>query len=123
MPRLLRDAGYSAYAVGKWHLAPRWEQSASGPFYRWPLGLGFERFYGFLGGDTNQWTPALVSDNGLIEAPRRPEDGYHLTEDLVDRAISLVRDQQQATPDKPFLLWLATGAMHAPHQAPREWID
>ncbi len=123
MPRILRDNGYSTFAVGKWHLTPRWELSASGPFDHWPLGLGFERFYGFLGGDTNQWTPELVRDNGFVEPPRTPDEGYHLTEDLVESAMRLVQDQQQATPDKPFLLWFATGAQHAPHQAPREWID
>ncbi len=123
LPRVLRDAGYSTFAVGKWHLAPRWEQSASGPFGRWPLGLGFERHYGFLAGDTNQWTPALVSDNGFIEPPRSPEDGYHLTEDLADRAIRLVQDQHQATPAKPFFLYFATGATHAPHHAPRDAIE
>jgi arylsulfatase A-like enzyme len=123
LPRILRDGGYSTFAVGKWHLAPRWEQSASGPFPRWPLGLGFERFYGFLGGDTNQWTPELVRDNGLIEPPRSPMDGYHLTEDLVDQAMRLVQDQQQATPKKPFFLYFATGATHAPHHAPRDAID
>jgi arylsulfatase len=123
MPRLLRDAGWSTFAVGKWHLAPRWEQSASGPFGLWPLGLGFERYYGFLNGDTNQWTPDLVRDNGFIEPPGRPEDGYHLTEDLADQAIRLIRDQQHATPDRPFLLYLATGAVHAPHHAPRDFID
>jgi arylsulfatase A-like enzyme len=123
MPRLLRDQGYSTFAVGKWHLAPRWEQSASGPFDRWPLGQGFERYYGFLNGDTNQWTPDLVSDNGFVEPPARPEDGYHLTEDLADRAIRLIQDQQQATPGKPFFCYLATGAVHAPHQAPASYID
>jgi len=121
LPRILRDSGYSTFAVGKWHLAPRWEISASGPFTRWPLGLGFERFYGFLAGDTNQWAPDLVLDNGFVEPPRRPADGYHLTEDLVDRSMRLVQDQQQATPDKPFFLYLATGAVHAPHQVGPEW--
>lgn len=123
LPRLLRDAGYSTFAVGKWHLAPRWEQSASGPFDHWPLGLGFERYYGFLNGDTNQWTPELVRDNGFLEPPRRPEEGYHLTEDLADQAIRLIHDQRQATPAKPFFCYFAPGAMHAPHQAPRQWID
>src|SRR5581483_118024 len=123
LPRILRDVGYSTFAVGKWHLIPRWEQSASGPFDRWPLGLGFERYYGFLAGDTNQWTPELVSDNGFVDPPATPDEGYHLTEDLADRAIRLVLDQQQATPGKPFFLYFAPGAMHAPHQAPREWID
>jgi arylsulfatase A-like enzyme len=123
LPRILRDVGYSTFAVGKWHLIPRWEQSASGPFDRWPLGLGFERYYGFLAGDTNQYSPELVRDNGFVDPPSRPEDGYHLTEDLADQAIQLVLDQQQSTPGKPFFLYFATGAMHAPHHAPAEWID
>jgi arylsulfatase len=123
LPRILRDVGYSAFAVGKWHLIPRWEQSASGPFDRWPLGLGFERYYGFLAGDTNQYAPELVRDNGFIDAPSRPDEGYHLSEDLADQAIRLVLDQQQSTPGKPFFLYFATGAMHAPHQAPAAWID
>jgi arylsulfatase len=123
MPRLLRDAGYSTFAVGKWHLTPRWEVSASGPFARWPLGLGFERYYGFLAGDTNQFAPELVCDNGVVEPPATPAEGYHVTEDLTDRAIRFVQDAQQATPGKPFLLWFATGAQHAPHQAPAEFIE
>ncbi|HZN15667.1 MAG TPA: arylsulfatase [Acidimicrobiales bacterium] len=123
LPGLLRDSGYNTFAIGKWHLAPRWEQSASGPFTRWPLGLGFERYYGFIGPDSNHWTPHLTQDNTFVEPPARPEDGYHLTEDLADRAIRMVLDQQQATPDKPFFLYFATGAMHAPHHAPRDWID
>jgi len=123
LPRILKDTGYSTFAVGKWHLVPRWEQSASGPFDRWPLGLGFERYYGFLGGDTNQWAPELVQDNGFVDAPATPEQGYHLTEDLTERAIRLIQDQQQATPDKRFFLYFTPGAMHAPHQAPAQWIE
>ena len=123
LPRILRDQGYSTFAVGKWHLTPRWEQSASGPFDLWPLGLGFERYYGFLAGDTNQFAPDLVRDNSFIEAPARPEDGYHVTEDLADQAIRLIADQQHATPGKPWFCYFAPGATHAPHQAPREWID
>jgi arylsulfatase len=125
MPRLLREAGYSTFAVGKWHLVPRWEQSASGPFDRWPLGAGFERYYGFLNGDTNQYAPDLVCDNGFVDppGPDAVDGGYHLTEDLADRAIRFIQDQQQATPGKPFLCYLATGAMHAPHQAPASYID
>ena len=123
LPRLLRNNGYNAYAVGKWHLAPRFEQSAAGPFDRWPLGLGFERYYGFVGPDTNHWTPKLAQDNTFVEPPARPEDGYHLTEDLADRAIGMVLDQKHAAPDKPFFLYFATGAMHAPHHAPRDWIE
>ncbi len=123
LPRLMRDAGFSTFAVGKWHLAPRWEVSASGPFSQWPLGLGFERYYGFLAGDANQFAPELIRDNSHVEAPASWHDGYHLTEDLTDQALRMVQDAQQATPGKPFLLWFATGAQHAPHQAPKEWID
>ncbi len=123
MARHLRDAGYSTMAFGKWHLTPRWDRTASGPFDQWPLGQGFERFYGFLHADTNQWTPNLVSDNHFVDPPRSPYDGYHLTEDLVDAAIRQVGDQQHATPDKPFFLYFATGAQHAPHQVPPEWIE
>jgi arylsulfatase len=122
LPRILRDAGYSTLAVGKWHLLPRWERSAAGPFDRWPLGMGFERYYGFLQGDTNHWTPNLVCDNHYVEPPRRPEDGYHLTEDLADTAIRYVLDQQQAAPGKPFFLYFALGAMHAPHHVAPEWV-
>ena len=105
-------------AVGKWHLAPRWDLTASGPFDRWPLGVGFERYYGFPHGDTNQWSPNLVRDNDYVEPPRTPDEGYHLTEDLADQAIAMIGEQQQATPHTPFFLYFATGAMHAPHQAP-----
>src|SRR5580704_1046354 len=87
LPRLLRDAGYSTMAVGKWHLTPRFERSAAGPFSQWPLGAGFERYYGFLQGDTNHWAPNLVADNHYVEAPAGPWDGYHLSEDLADTAI------------------------------------
>jgi len=123
LARVLRDAGWGTFAVGKWHLTPRWEQSAAGPFERWPLGLGFERFYGFLGGDTNQFAPELVADNHLVEPPRRPEDGYHLTEDLVDVAARMITDHRQAAPGRRFFCYLAPGATHAPHHAPRDWID
>jgi arylsulfatase len=122
MPRLLRDAGYSTLAVGKWHLTPRWQRSAAGPFDTWPLGLGFERHYGFLQGDTNHWAPNLVCDNRYIDPPRRPEEGYHLSEDLVDQAVRMVQDQQQGAPGKPFFLYFALGAMHAPHHVAPEWV-
>ena len=122
LPRLLRDAGYSTLAVGKWHLTPRWQRSAAGPFQTWPLGVGFDRYYGFLQGDANHWTPNLVCDNHYIDPPRRPEDGYHLSEDLADQAIRMVQDQQQGARGKPFFLYLATGAMHAPHHVAPEWV-
>ena len=123
LPRLLRDAGYSTLAVGKWHLTPRWQRSAAGPFDTWPLGIGFERHYGFLQGDANHWAPNLVCDNHYIEAPRRPEEGYHLSEDLADQAIRMVRDQQQGAPGKPFFMYLALGAMHSPHHVAPEWVE
>jgi len=123
LPRLLRDAGYSTLAVGKWHLTPRWQRSAAGPFDCWPLGVGFERYYGFLQGDTNQWTPNLVCDNHYVEPPSRPEEGYHLSEDLANQAVRMVQDQQQAAPGKPFFLYFALGAMHAPHHVAPEWVD
>jgi arylsulfatase len=123
LPRILKDAGYSTMAVGKWHLLPGGERTASGPFDRWPLGLGFERYYGFLQGDTNHWTPNLVADNHYVDPPARPEDGYHLTEDLSDTAIRMVLDQQQSAPGKPFFLYFALGAMHAPHHVAPEWSD
>ena len=123
LPRLLRDSGYSTLAVGKWHLTPRWQRSAAGPFDTWPLGLGFERYYGFLQGDTNHWTPNLLCDNHYIDPPRRPEDGYHLSEDLAEQAIRMVQDQQQAAPGKPYFLYLAFGAMHAPHHVAPEWAE
>ena len=120
---MLRDQGYNTMAVGKWHLTPQGEYSAAGPFERWPLGMGFERYYGFLGAETNQWAPELVRDNTHIEPPRTPEEGYHLTEDLVDQAIRMIQDQQQAEPRKPFFCYFATGAAHAPHQVPPEWVE
>ena len=123
LPRLLRDAGYSTLAVGKWHLTPRWQRSAAGPFDTWPLGAGFERYYGFLQGDTNHWAPNLVCDNHYVDPPRRPEDGYHLSEDLADQAVRMVLDQQHAAPGKPFFLYFALGAMHAPHHVAPEWAE
>lgn len=123
LARTLRDHGYNTMAVGKWHLTPQVEYSSAGPFDRWPLGMGFERYYGFLGAETSQWAPELVRDNTPIEPPRTPEEGYHLTEDLVDQAIRMVQDQQQAESRKPFFLYLATGAAHAPHQVPAEWVE
>ncbi|WP_029145658.1 arylsulfatase [Microbacterium luticocti] len=119
--QVLKERGYATYAVGKWHLTPSEEVTAAGPFDRWPLGKGFERFFGFLGGETNQYAPDLVRDNTLIDAD--PDDGRHLTEILVDEAIRDIRDLRSVDPDKPFFLYFCPGACHAPHQAPREYID
>lgn len=123
LPRILRDAGYNTMALGKWHIAPRWDQHQSGPFDRWPLGLGFERYYGFPAGDTNQWAPNLVRDNSYVEPPRTPDEGYHLNEDLADEAIRMITEQHQTTPHRPFFMYYAPGAMHAPHHAPPDWIE
>src|SRR5262245_49564173 len=123
LPRVLRHAGYNAMAVGKWHLVPSGERSYAGPFDRWPLGLGFERYYGFLQGDTNHWSPNLVRDNHYVDPPRSAAEGYHLTEDLADTAIRCVQEQRQAAPDRPFFLYLALGAMHAPHHVAPEWVE
>ncbi|MGF7046776.1 arylsulfatase [Paenibacillus sp. DS2015] len=120
---VLKDNGYSTFISGKWHLAPYEDQNAAGPFDNWPLGRGFEHFYGFLGGGTNQFEPVLHQDNHEVLAPKLPEEGYHLTEDLTDKAIAYVRDQKAAAPDKPFFLYLAYGATHDPHHAPQEYID
>lgn len=123
LPGVLRDAGWNTMAVGKWHLLPRGERGPAGPFDRWPLGLGFERYYGFLRGDANHWAPELVRDNSYVDPPAGPDDEYHLTEDLADEAIRMVTAQQQSAPGKPFCLWFALGAMHAPHHVERSWAD
>jgi arylsulfatase len=120
---MLRPHGYSTFAVGKWHLTPMEETSVAGPFDQWPLARGFDRYYGFLQGETDQFTPELYADNHPIDAPRTPEQGYHLSEDLVDQAIGMVRSQKSAIPEKPFFLYLAFGATHAPHQAPKAYVD
>ena len=123
LSEILLGNGYNTFAVGKWHLTPIEQSSAAGPYDRWPLGRGFERFYGFMGGDTHQYYPDLVYDNHQVPAPKTPEEGYHLTEDLVDRAIGFVADSKQVAPDKPFFLYFCPGAMHAPHHVPRAWAD
>jgi arylsulfatase A-like enzyme len=123
LSEMLLEHGYSTFMVGKWHLTPSSQETAAGPYDRWPLARGFERFYGFLGGDTSQWYPDLVYDNHQVEPPATPEEGYHLTEDLVDRSIGFIADAKQVDPDKPFYLHLCFGAAHAPHHVPKEWAD
>lgn len=123
LSEMLLAQGYNTFAVGKWHLTPAEQVSAAGPYDRWPLGRGFERYYGFLGGDTHQYFPDLVHDNHQVRPPKTPEEGYHLTEDLVDHAVEFIADSKQVAPDKPFFLYFAPGAMHAPHHVPREWAD
>jgi len=123
LSEMLVEEGYSTFMVGKWHLTPSNQETAAGPYDRWPLGRGFQRFYGFLGGDTSQWYPDLVYDNHQVEPPSKPEDGYHLSQDLVDMAASFIADTKQADPDKPFYLHLCFGATHAPHHVAKEWAD
>ena len=119
---VLHDEGYATFAVGKWHLAPMEQCSAAGPFDQWPLQRGFDRFYGFLDGETDQFNPSLTHDNHHIEPPATPEEGYHVSEDLIDQAIGFVHDTKSVRPDKPFFLYVAFGATHAPHQAPEEYL-
>lgn len=119
---VLRDQGYATFAVGKWHLAPMEECSAAGPFDQWPLGRGFDRFYGFLDGETDQFHPELVCDNHIIEPPAGPADGYHVSADLVDQLLKMVADSKGVRPDRPVFSYVAFGACHAPHQAPPEYL-
>jgi arylsulfatase len=123
LSELLVEKGYSTLMVGKWHLTPSNQETAAGPYDRWPLGRGFQRYYGFLGGDTSQWYPDLVYDNHQVEPPKKPDEGYHLSEDLVDKSISFIADTKQADPDRPFYLHLCFGATHAPHHVAKEWAD
>lgn len=121
IPEILKLNGYNTMALGKWHLTPYTAYTAAGPFDRWPLGMGFEKFYGFIGGETDQWAPLLVQDNQFIKIPS--EVGYHLSEDLTDKTISYIRDQQQANTGRPFFTYLAYGANHAPLHAPKGYIE
>jgi arylsulfatase A-like enzyme len=120
---ILGERGWNTYLTGKWHLCPEDEMNLASTRRNWPAGRGFERFYGFLGAETNQWYPELVYDSHPVDPPRAPEDGYHLTEDLTDKALEFIKDAKTIAPDKPFFLYHAPGACHAPHHAPREWID
>ncbi len=120
---VLAGQGYNTYCVGKWHLTPGEECNLAAYKGRWPLGRGFERFYGWLGGETNSYYPDLVHDNHPIEPPGRPEDGYHLADDMSDRAVEFIRDAKTIDPDKPFFMYLAPQAGHAPHLVPLEWAD
>ncbi len=123
LSEILLQHGYNTYAIGKWHLTPADQISAAGPYDRWPLGRGFERFYGFLGGDTNQYYPELTYDNHSIDPTKTPEEGYTLNEDIVDRAIQFIADSKQVASSKPFFMHFCPGAMHAPHHVPKEWAD
>lgn len=122
LPEMLRPHGYRNYMLGKWHVTPLTESGATGPFDGWPLGRGFDRFYGFLDAETDQYSPELVRDNTPVAAPGTYETGYHLTQDLIDQAIRYIADHTADAPDTPWLTWIGLGACHAPHQAPRDLI-
>jgi arylsulfatase A-like enzyme len=123
LAEVLGERGWNTYAVGKWHLTPEDEMNMASIKTQWPLGRGFERFYGFLGAETNQWYPDLVYDNHPVEQPRSPEEGYHFTTDITDKALAFIQDAKAVAPDKPFFLYFCPGACHAPHHAPKEWAD
>jgi arylsulfatase len=123
LAEILKLNGYSTAQFGKCHEVPVWETSPMGPFDAWPTGRGFEYFYGFLGGETNQYYPALYEGTTPVEPPTTPEEGYHFTEDMTDKALAWVRQQKALMPDKPFFLYFAPGATHAPHHVPPEWAD
>ncbi|WP_316192715.1 arylsulfatase [Bradyrhizobium sp. SZCCHNRI1029] len=123
LAEMLRAHAYRNYMVGKWHVTPLTESGATGPFDGWPLGRGFDRFYGFLDAETDQYAPELVLDNTHVSPPGSYADGYHLTADLVDQAICFIADHTADRPELPWLTWLALGACHAPHQAPHDIIE
>ncbi len=123
LTQTLQMNGYSTAQFGKCHEVPVWQTSPMGPFDMWPTGSGFEYFYGFIGGEDNQWYPALYEGTTPVEPPKTPEEGYHLTEDLADHAVNWVRTQKALMPDKPFFMYFAPGATHAPHHVPKEWIE
>ncbi len=122
LSEMLRAAGYASYALGKWHLTPQDEITMAASRASWPLGRGFDRWYGFHGGEIHQFVPALCHDNHSVRPPRPVEDGYHLTEDLAEHAIEFLGDLRAADRDKPFFLYFATGACHSPHQPPARWL-
>lgn len=119
----LAEAGYNTYCVGKWHLTPLEESNLASTKRHWPLSRGFERFYGFLGGETDQWYPDLVYDNHPVSPPATPEDGYHLSKDLADKTIEFIRDAKVIAPEKPWFSYVCPGAGHAPHHVFKQWAD
>ncbi len=123
LSEILGELGWNTYMVGKWHLCPTDEMNVAATRRNWPSGRGFERWYGFLGAETNQWFPDLVYDNHPVDQPASPEDGYHLSVDITDKAIEFIKDAKVIAPEKPFFLYYSPGAAHAPHHAPKEWIE
>ena len=123
LAEVLVEQGFSTAMVGKWHLCAEDEMNLASTKRNWPVGRGFERFYGFLGAETNQWYPDLVHDNHPVEQPSTPEEGYHFSVDITDRALEYIGDVKSIAPDRPVFLYYAPGCAHAPHHAPREWAD
>ncbi len=123
LAEVLREYDYRTMAVGKWHLCNSSVRTAAGPYHNWPLGKGFDTYYGFLAADIDQWNPTLTRDNTMVEQPKAASEGYHLSEDLTDNAIQYIYNHEFSYPEQPFFLYLAYGAMHSPHHAPKEYID
>ena len=123
LAEVLGERGWNTYAVGKWHLTAADEMNLASRKSQWPLGRGFERFYGFLGAEANQWYPDLTYDNHPVDQPCSPEEGYHFGVDITDKALSFIQDAKAIAPDKPFFLYYCPGAAHAPHHVPKEWAD
>ena len=119
--KILQGNGYNTAAMGKWHLTPDAQQGAAGPFDRWPNALGFDYFWGFLGGESGQFDPVLAENNTIIGVPK--DKDFYLNDAMVEHAVTWIRDQKAQSPDKPFFLYFSTGATHAPHQVPKEWSD
>lgn len=120
---VLRESGYATFATGKWHLAPMAQCSAAGPFHNWPLQKGFNRFYGFMQGETDHFSPEITVDNHMVNPPGTPQDGYHFSEDMVDQSIGMVRDLHSMVPERPFFMYMAFGATHSPHHAPQDYME
>ena len=123
LAEILKLNGYSTAQLGKCHEVPVWETSPMGPYRQWPTGKGFEYFYGFIGGEAHQYYPAIYEGTIPVEPEKTPEEGYHFMTDMTDRAIGWVRQQKALMPDKPFFMYFAPGATHAPHHVPKEWAD
>ena len=123
LAEILQSYDYRTMAIGKWHLNQMDARTAAGPYKDWPLGKGFDTYYGFLAADMDQWNPTLTRDNTMVEQPKSAKEGYHLSEDLTENAIHYIYDHHLTYPEQPFFLYLAYGAMHTPHHAPKEYID
>jgi len=122
LAQILQDNGWGTFWIGKDHNVPEQDVAPGGSRKQWPVQMGFDRYYGFLGGETNQWYPDLVEDNRFVDPPYGPDQGYHLSKDLADHAIEMIRNQQASNPSKPWFMWFCPGANHAPHQAPADYI-